>query len=147
MTTGSSRAPNRACSSGWSTSFCQPAQGFYDQIFRDLGLATNPVRWARDRQSAGSSLQASGGRESDIVKQAAVLQLINAYRVRGHLIADLDPLGETPAYHPELEPSTYGLTIWDLDRQFLTGTLGRLEGETRQLRLRENSGNARPRLL
>jgi 2-oxoglutarate dehydrogenase E1 component len=110
--------------------FLQGEHEFYDQIFRDLGLATNPVRWARDRQSAGASTQAGGGRESDIVKQAAVLQLINAYRVRGHLIADLDPLGEAPSNHPELEPSTYGLTLWDLDRQFLTGTLGRQEGET-----------------
>ena len=48
--------------------------------------------------------------------------------VRGHLLADLDPLsdamGKEPAYHPELDPLTYGLTIWDLDREFITGTLG-----------------------
>ena len=42
--------------------------------------------------------------------------------MRGHLIADLDPLGGEPSYHPELDPVTYGLTIWDLDREFLTGT-------------------------
>ena len=53
------------------------------------------------------------------------MQLINAYRVRGHLIADLDPLGIEPSYHPELDPATYGLTIWDLDREFLTGIAGR----------------------
>jgi multifunctional 2-oxoglutarate metabolism enzyme len=52
------------------------------------------------------------------------MQMINAYRVRGHLIADLDPLGAEPSYHPELDPETYGLTIWDLDREFLTGSLG-----------------------
>ncbi len=52
-----------------------------------------------------------------------MLQLINAYRVRGHLIGDLDPLGGQAAYHPELDPATYGLTIWDRDRQFITGTL------------------------
>ena len=57
------------------------------------------------------------------------MQLINAYRVRGHLIADLDPLGTEPSYHPELDPETYGLTIWDLDREFLTGTLGEAVGE------------------
>ena len=45
------------------------------------------------------------------------------YRVRGHLIADLDPLAvKEPAMHPELDPATYGLTIWDLDREFLTGS-------------------------
>jgi 2-oxoglutarate dehydrogenase E1 component len=44
------------------------------------------------------------------------------YRVRGHLIADLDPLAaEPPEMHSELDPATYGLTIWDLDRRFLTG--------------------------
>ena len=57
------------------------------------------------------------------------MQMINAYRVRGHLIADLDPLGAEPSYHPELDPETYGLTIWDLDREFLTGTLGEAIGE------------------
>ena len=44
------------------------------------------------------------------------------YRVRGHLIADLDPLAaKPPEMHAELDPATYGLTIWDLDREFLTG--------------------------
>ena len=53
-------------------------------------------------------------------------QLINAHRVRGHLIADLDPLAaEEPKMHPELDPATYGLTIWDLDREFLTDGVGR----------------------
>ena len=56
-------------------------------------------------------------------------QLINAYRVRGHLIADLDPIGPHPAQHPELDPSTYGLTIWDLDREFITGNLTVDDGE------------------
>ncbi|MGH2556768.1 MAG: thiamine pyrophosphate-dependent enzyme, partial [Actinomycetota bacterium] len=46
------------------------------------------------------------------------------YRVRGHLIADLDPLEtKPPTMHPELDPNTYGLTIWDLDRRFVTGDL------------------------
>ena len=57
------------------------------------------------------------------------MQMINAYRVRGHLIADLDPLGVEPSYHAELDPETYGLTIWDLDREFLTGSLGESIGE------------------
>ena len=108
--------------------FLQGGNGFYDQIFADLNVPTRPVQWARDRQGS----QIAGGsvsRESDVVKQAGVLQLINAFRVRGHLIADLDPLNDAPASHPELDPATYGLTIWDLDRQFLTGTLGQREGE------------------
>ena len=57
-------------------------------------------------------------------KQAAVFQLIHAYRVRGHLMADLDPLGqERPEQHPELDLAAYGLSMWDLDREFLAGTL------------------------
>ncbi|MEZ5165171.1 MAG: hypothetical protein R2695_01295 [Acidimicrobiales bacterium] len=56
-------------------------------------------------------------------KQAKVNQLINMHRVRGHPIADLDPLQvKEPKMHAELDPATYGLTIWDLDREFLTGT-------------------------
>ncbi len=69
------------------------------------------------------------GRTAEIAKEAGVLQLINAYRVRGHLIADLDPLGGEPTNHPELDPVTYGLTIWDLDREFLTGSLYEAIGE------------------
>jgi 2-oxoglutarate dehydrogenase E1 component len=38
----------------------------------------------------------------------------------GHLIADLNPLGVEPAYHYELDPINYGLTMWDLDRTFIT---------------------------
>ena len=53
-------------------------------------------------------------------------QLINMYRVRGHLIANLDPLGlKEPQTHEELDPIHWGLTIWDLDREFPTGGLGR----------------------
>jgi 2-oxoglutarate dehydrogenase E1 component len=48
-----------------------------------------------------------------------VIMLIRAYRVRGHLIAKLDPLGLTGnAYHPELDYKTYGFTDADLDREF-----------------------------
>ena len=51
-------------------------------------------------------------------------QLINMYRVRGHLIANLDPLGlKEPRTHEELDPNHWGLTIWDLDREFPTGGL------------------------
>jgi len=100
--------------------------GFYEEIFEHLKLPYNPVRWEPDRQV---SLPGVTGHAAEVAKEAAVLQLINAYRVRGHLIADLDPLGGEPSYHPELDPLRYGLTIWDLDREFLTGTLGEAIGE------------------
>ena len=50
------------------------------------------------------------GSKEEVEKQARVLQLINAYRVRGHLVADLDPLDSTRAPHKDLDPATYGLT-------------------------------------
>jgi 2-oxoglutarate dehydrogenase E1 component len=100
--------------------------GFYDEIFNHLKMPHQPVRWRTDRQPL---LPGTGARHAEIAKEAGIIQMINAYRVRGHLIADLDPLGAEPSYHPELDPETYGLTIWDLDREFLTGTLGEAIGE------------------
>jgi len=94
---------------------------FYEKIFSDLKIPHKPVHWEPDRTVSIPGLR--GAQQDEVVKEAAVLQLINAYRVRGHLIADFDPLGSEPVYHSELDPATYGLTIWDLDREFLTGTL------------------------
>jgi 2-oxoglutarate dehydrogenase E1 component len=96
--------------------------GFYEEIFAHLSMPHQPVRWETDRKPLLPGM--TSARTAEIAKQAGIIQLINAYRVRGHLIADLDPLGAEPSYHPELDPETYGLTIWDLDREFLTGSLG-----------------------
>jgi 2-oxoglutarate decarboxylase len=96
-------------------------QDFYIQIFRDLGIPYQPMRWSKDFNPA---LLGRYEARDEIEKQARVLELINAYRVRGHLIADIDPLNALPVqYHPELDIETYGLTIWDLDREFITGGL------------------------
>jgi 2-oxoglutarate decarboxylase len=47
---------------------------------------------------------------------------VRSHRVRGHLIADIDPLRwKEPRLPRELDPANYGLTIWDLEREFLTG--------------------------
>ncbi len=100
--------------------------GFYEEIFAHLKMPHQPVLWEPDRNVL---LPGASGRTAEIAKEAGVLQLINAYRVRGHLIADLDPLGGEPTNHPELDPVTYGLTIWDLDREFLTGSLSEAIGE------------------
>ena len=94
--------------------------GFYDDVFRAIGVPYEPVRWRRDVNPVDHE-------QSALTKQMHVQTLINMYRVRGHLIADLDPLAaKEPRTHPELDPATYGLTIWDLDREFLTdGLAGR----------------------
>jgi len=107
----------------------QGEDNFYEEIFRDLRMPHKPVKWEPDRSVARGAVGTVGMRQIDVGKESAVLQLINAYRVRGHLIADLDPLGAEPNYHPELDPAHYGLTIWDLDREFLTGSLGQSIGE------------------
>ncbi|MXW61036.1 MAG: multifunctional oxoglutarate decarboxylase/oxoglutarate dehydrogenase thiamine pyrophosphate-binding subunit/dihydrolipoyllysine-residue succinyltransferase subunit, partial [Acidimicrobiaceae bacterium] len=89
---------------------------FYVKVFQSLEVPYEAVKWRRDINPVN--------REASLLeKQAKVNQLINMYRVRGHLIADLDPLQvKEPKMHAELDPATYGLTIWDLDREFLTGT-------------------------
>ncbi len=101
--------------------------GFFEEVFNHLRMPHMPVRWETDRNPALPGMNPA--RHAEIAKEAGIMQMINAYRVRGHLIADLDPLGAEPSYHAELDPETYGLTIWDLDREFLTGSLGEAIGE------------------
>lgn len=97
--------------------------GFYQGIFRDLNIPFEPWSLAQDTTPrVGKRSQSS--KVDAIRKEASVLQLIRAYRVRGHLQADINPLGYDWEPHPELDPATYGLTIWDLDREFVTGGLG-----------------------
>ncbi len=101
---------------------------FYDEIFSDLGIPHAPLRWNVDRNPL--FLGADQMHEQS-TRQARVMELINAYRVRGHLIADIDPLHAMPLlYHPELDIETYNLTIWDLDRLFITAGLGGTETAT-----------------
>ncbi|HEY8234461.1 MAG TPA: 2-oxo acid dehydrogenase subunit E2, partial [Vicinamibacteria bacterium] len=94
--------------------------GFYERIFGDLGMPHRPVRWEMD--ATPGLFGPPGGRE-EVEKQTKVLQLIHNYRVRGHLVADLDPLDRHRAPHRDLDPATYGLTLWDLDREFMSGGL------------------------
>ena len=107
---------------------------FYEQIFEDLNVPHAPVHWQVDSPVSIPGVRT--GNLDQMAKTGAVHTLINAYRVRGHLIADLDPLGANATRHAELEPSTYGLTIWDLDREFLTGSLT-VDGDHRVATLRE----------
>ena len=91
------------------------ADGFYDEVFEAMGIPYEPVVWQPDARTLGDP--ADTGHER-LVKQVHVQSLINMYRVRGHLIAHLDPLDAEPPHVPsELDPLTYGLTIWDLPRR------------------------------
>ncbi|NED97256.1 multifunctional oxoglutarate decarboxylase/oxoglutarate dehydrogenase thiamine pyrophosphate-binding subunit/dihydrolipoyllysine-residue succinyltransferase subunit [Phytoactinopolyspora alkaliphila] len=101
---------------------------FYDEIFRSLRIPYEPIRWATDVTSS---------HEDEVSKQARVLELIHAYRVRGHLMADTDPLEYKQRSHPDLDVSTHGLTLWDLDREFATGSFG---GAKRFMLLRDILG-------
>ncbi|MBA2575300.1 MAG: multifunctional oxoglutarate decarboxylase/oxoglutarate dehydrogenase thiamine pyrophosphate-binding subunit/dihydrolipoyllysine-residue succinyltransferase subunit [Euzebyaceae bacterium] len=93
---------------------------FYDEVFDSLHIPYEPVRWRRDEHIAS----APTGSAAHADKQVAVGKIVNAYRVRGHLIANLNPLAHTfQRVHAELDPATYGLSIWDLDRTFATGGL------------------------
>ncbi|HMJ07988.1 MAG TPA: multifunctional oxoglutarate decarboxylase/oxoglutarate dehydrogenase thiamine pyrophosphate-binding subunit/dihydrolipoyllysine-residue succinyltransferase subunit, partial [Pyrinomonadaceae bacterium] len=94
--------------------------GFYDEIFTSLDLNYPPLRWAEDYNP---SLLGGDRSTEQAEKQANVLQLINAYRIRGHLLADIDPLNMTSHIASELDLEAFGLTVWDLDREFITGGL------------------------
>ena len=119
----------------------QGQHAFYDGVFQSLGLHTPPFRGNADSTPAlGRSALGSGAKLSKIEKQARVYELIRAYRVRGHLLADTNPLGYEPRNHTELDPASYGLTVWDLDREFLTGGMAGATaglGGNRKMQLRD----------
>ena len=70
-----------------------------------------------------------------VLDSIRALMIIRAYRIRGHLVADLDPLGmrdQTP--HPELDPKSYGFTEADMDRPiFIDNVLGLQIASMRQI--------------
>lgn len=97
---------------------------FWDELFTALHIPYEPIRWRRDIP------------EGAIDKRTRVLELIAAYRSRGHLMADTDPLmmeSDARTSHPDLDVLTYGLTLWDLDRTF---TVGGFHGED-EMKLRD----------
>ncbi|WP_093173861.1 multifunctional oxoglutarate decarboxylase/oxoglutarate dehydrogenase thiamine pyrophosphate-binding subunit/dihydrolipoyllysine-residue succinyltransferase subunit [Sinosporangium album] len=89
--------------------------GFYDEIFEALRIPYEPIRWVPD---------ISATHDDDVAKSARVIELIHAYRVRGHLMADTDPLEYRQRKHPDLDIQSHGLTLWDLEREFATGGFG-----------------------
>jgi 2-oxoglutarate dehydrogenase E1 component len=88
---------------------------FYDDVFSSLNIPYEPVRWETDVVAS---------HEDDVNKTARVQELIHAYRVRGHLMADTNPLEYEQRKHVDLDLAAHGLTVWDLDREFATGGFG-----------------------
>lgn len=88
---------------------------FYEDIFAALRIPYDPIHWAEDINVDLSER---------ISKTSRVQELINSFRVRGHLMADVDPLEYRQRSHPDLDIASHGLTFWDLDREFVTGGFG-----------------------
>ena len=89
--------------------------GFYEEIFASLRIPYMPIHWAED---------IAVDTADHVNKTSRVQELINSFRVRGHLMADVDPLEYRQRSHPDLEIESHGLTFWDLDREFVTGGFG-----------------------
>ncbi|MCQ4208293.1 multifunctional oxoglutarate decarboxylase/oxoglutarate dehydrogenase thiamine pyrophosphate-binding subunit/dihydrolipoyllysine-residue succinyltransferase subunit [Streptomyces longispororuber] len=87
-------------------------QDFYDEIFKSLRIPYEPVRWLKDIDAS---------HDDDVTKAARVFELIHSYRVRGHVMADTDPLEYQQRKHPDLDITEHGLTLWDLEREFAVG--------------------------
>lgn len=102
-------------------------RNFYEDIFAALRIPYAPIHWASD-------INVDLAERVD--KTARVQELINAFRVRGHLMADTDPLEYVQRTHPDLEIESHGLTFWDLDRVFITNGFG----GKRQMKLRDILG-------
>jgi 2-oxoglutarate dehydrogenase E1 component len=104
--------------------------------------ATPPAKEAR---AAGDKIAAKAAElgtavSDDQIKRAVLdsvraIMIIRAYRIRGHLAADLDPLGLTDTkHHPELDPLSYGFAESDMDRPiFIDNVLGLTHASMREI--------------
>jgi 2-oxoglutarate dehydrogenase E1 component len=93
-------------------------------------------QWPAEPEAAGKKIKEKAAEKGVALDEAQVrsavldsiraLMIIRAYRIRGHLIADLDPLGmRETKLHPELDPVSYGFTVADMDRPiFIDNVLG-----------------------
>ncbi len=99
--------------------------GFYDRVFTSLRIPYEPVRWVRDN---------TVDQDTELAKPARIAELIHAYRSRGHLMAETDPLAYRQRKHPDLDIQNHGLTLWDLDRVFPTaGFTGKPKAKLREV--------------
>ncbi|MFT4148030.1 MAG: multifunctional oxoglutarate decarboxylase/oxoglutarate dehydrogenase thiamine pyrophosphate-binding subunit/dihydrolipoyllysine-residue succinyltransferase subunit [Micrococcaceae bacterium] len=84
-------------------------EDFYNEIFRSLEIPYAAIPWNQDHQVNPSD---------EVGKTGRIQEMIQAYRTRGHLMADINPLDYKQRSHPDLDIGTYGLTLWDLDREW-----------------------------
>ena len=117
---------------------------FFSEINDDVATLLTEARgpsWAkRERAILGNGAAPAAGTEEEALRRATTdsiraLQLIRAYRVRGHLEADLDPLGlEKRGPYPELDYRSHGFTESDLDREiFIANLFGRERASLREI--------------
>ena len=126
---------------------------FFKDIGEDIKLLHNPrnASWAPAQapqpKEVGNTAKDTKPSTGDAPNEKALLDslraiwLIRIYRMNGHLLANLDPLGLSKRpYHAELDPKTYGFTDADYDRPiFLDGTLGFQNATLREIMVRLQS--------
>jgi 2-oxoglutarate dehydrogenase E1 component len=116
---------------------------FFSEMNDDVATLLTEVRgpsWAKREPPIGNGAASTAGIDEEALQRATTdsiraLQLIRAYRVRGHLEADLDPLGlEKRGPYPELDFRSYGFTESDLDREiFIANLFGRERASLREI--------------
>ncbi len=101
---------------------------YFEELAAGNG-ATKEVKLGPSFRPASIFRAASPARSNGTVREAdaaslqdRVVQMVRAYRVRGHMIAAIDPLGGERAAQPELDPSFYGFSDADMDRLVLSDT-------------------------
>jgi len=96
----------------------------HDQLTHETAHSPIVARFEKLATSTqGRLAKLQGYTEESVKKQSAVARLINHYRVRGHQIAENNPLGKQSEIPPDLELAYYGLAAPDMDTVFDTGSL------------------------
>ena len=133
-------AKKSAAGASWARSDWPP-------VANDDLTAALTGEWAApsEAKSAGKKIKEKAAEKGvevsdEAIKRAVLdsiraLMIIRAYRIRGHLVADLDPLGmRDDALHPELDPKSYGFSESDMDRPiFIDNVLGLQIASMRQI--------------
>ena len=117
------------------------ARGDWPPAPTDELTAALDGQWADSPEAAAEKIKSANGAMSDADIQQAVidsmraLMIIRAYRIRGHRLANLDPLGLAEVrHHPELDPTFYGFKEADLDREiYLDNVLGMERASMREI--------------